>query len=44
VLYEKLACSPCRRNPTCDGRFDCMRALEVERVMSEALRVCELPK
>ena len=44
VLYEKLACSPCRRNPTCDGRFDCMRALEVERVMSEALRVCELAK
>jgi heptosyltransferase-1 len=44
VLYEKLACSPCRRNPTCDGRFDCMRALEVERVMSEALRVCALPK
>ena len=43
VLYEKLACSPCRRNPTCDGRFDCMRALEVERVLSEALRVCALP-
>jgi heptosyltransferase-1 len=42
VLYEKLACSPCRRNPTCDGRFDCMRALEVERVMSEALRVASL--
>ena len=44
VIYEKLACSPCRRNPTCDGRFDCMRALEVERVMSEALRVCALPR
>jgi heptosyltransferase-1 len=42
VLYEKLACSPCRRNPTCNGRFDCMRALEVERVMSEALRVASL--
>jgi heptosyltransferase-1 len=43
VLYEKLACSPCRRNPSCDGRFDCMRALEVERVVSEALRVVSLP-
>ena len=44
VLYEKLACSPCRRNPTCGGRFDCMRALEVERVMSEALRLASLPR
>ena len=42
VLYEKLACSPCRRNPTCDGRFDCMRALEVDRVMAEALSVAAL--
>lgn len=25
VLYEARACSPCRRHPTCDGRFDCMR-------------------
>lgn len=24
VLYQKLACSPCHRHPTCDGRFDCM--------------------
>jgi len=44
VLYEKLPCSPCRRNPTCGGRFDCMRALEVERVMSEALRVASRPR
>ncbi len=42
VLYEKLACSPCRRNPTCGGRFDCMRALEVDRVLAEALRVASL--
>jgi heptosyltransferase-1 len=41
VLYEKLACSPCRRNPTCGGRFDCMRALEVDRVVEEALGVAE---
>ena len=26
ILYEALPCSPCRRHPTCDGRFDCMRA------------------
>jgi heptosyltransferase-1 len=42
VLYEKLACSPCRRNPTCGGRFDCMRALEVDRVMLEAQRVAAI--
>ena len=42
VLYEKLACSPCRRNPTCNGRYDCMRALDVEHVHSEALRMMAL--
>jgi heptosyltransferase-1 len=43
VLYEQLACSPCRRNPTCGGRYDCMRALDVERVHAEAQRVMALP-
>lgn len=32
VLYEKLDCSPCRRHPTCNGAFTCMRMLEVSRV------------
>lgn len=44
VLYEALACSPCRRHPTCHGRFDCMRALEVDAVMhatESVLRVAE---
>jgi heptosyltransferase-1 len=36
VLYERLACSPCHRRPTCDGRFDCMKALTVERVAAAA--------
>ena len=39
VLYENLPCAPCRRHPTCGGRFDCMRAFEAERVFDEALRV-----
>ncbi|HOX67448.1 MAG TPA: glycosyltransferase family 9 protein [Burkholderiaceae bacterium] len=43
VLYEKLACSPCRRNPTCNGRFDCMRALDADRVHAEMRRVMALP-
>lgn len=35
VLYHKLQCSPCRRNPTCEGRFDCMRALTPEMIAQE---------
>ncbi len=39
VLYHPRPCSPCRRRPSCDGRFDCMRAIEVEpvRVAARAL-------
>ncbi len=36
VLYDALPCAPCRKNPTCDGRFDCMRALTPERVFEAA--------
>lgn len=32
VLYHALPCSPCRRNPTCDERYDCMQALTVEEI------------
>ena len=41
VLYHKLACSPCKRNPTCDGRFDCMRALSVDAVLDQAERLLQ---
>ena len=37
VLYEPMACSPCRRRPTCGGEFTCMRAHTPERVL-EATR------
>ena len=33
VLYHKLDCSPCRRNPTCGGAFTCMKLITVEEVM-----------
>jgi heptosyltransferase-1 len=36
VLYHKMDCSPCKRNPTCEGRFDCMRAISVDEVLSQA--------
>lgn len=36
VLYDAPDCSPCRRKPTCDGRFDCMRALTVKKIVAAA--------
>lgn len=39
ILYDQLPCSPCRRHPTCDGRFDCMRQLTVARVLGAARHV-----
>jgi heptosyltransferase I len=33
VLYKNLACAPCRRFPTCDGAFTCMRDIRVEEVL-----------
>ncbi|MDX1931854.1 MAG: lipopolysaccharide heptosyltransferase II [Capsulimonadales bacterium] len=32
VLYDGFACSPCRKNPTCHGRYDCLKAITPERV------------
>lgn len=43
ILYEKLFCSPCRRNPTCGGVYQCMRAHTVEAVFAEAQRLMALP-
>jgi heptosyltransferase-1 len=36
VLYHRMPCSPCRRKPTCDGAFTCMRAIEVDEIMDNA--------
>ncbi len=36
ILYKALDCSPCRRRPTCDGRFDCMQEIGVEEVLGNA--------
>jgi heptosyltransferase I len=33
VHYKKFPCSPCNKTPVCQGRFDCMEAIEVEEVM-----------
>lgn len=36
VLFHDLDCAPCRRRPTCGGRFDCMR-LHTPDVVAEQL-------
>lgn len=36
VLYHKLDCSPCKRRPTCDGAFTCMRLITIEEVLDAA--------
>ncbi len=42
VLYGALPCSPCKRRPTCGGRFDCMAAHSVEKVLAEATTIMEI--
>ena len=39
VMYDALACAPCRRHPSCDGRYDCMRGLTPQRVASAATQL-----
>ncbi|NLC24693.1 MAG: lipopolysaccharide heptosyltransferase II [Oxalobacter sp.] len=34
VIWLGLPCSPCRRKPTCNGRFDCLREITPETVMT----------
>ena len=36
VLHEPLSCSPCRRRPTCEGRFTCMRLITTGEVLNTA--------
>jgi heptosyltransferase-1 len=36
VIYHKFDCSPCKRRPTCDGRFDCMAAIGADEVLEQA--------
>ena len=37
IHYKKLACSPCYKNPTCQGRFDCLQSVESDEVF-ESIR------
>ncbi|QIK38747.1 glycosyltransferase family 9 protein [Caldichromatium japonicum] len=39
VLYHPLPCSPCKRRPSCQGRFDCMRAIDCTEILQAAAEV-----
>ncbi len=44
VIYSHLPCSPCRRRPICDGKYDCMKWITPEMVMDEVQNlILELP-
>lgn len=35
IIYLDRYCSPCRRKPTCGGKFECMADIKPERVLTE---------
>jgi heptosyltransferase-1 len=35
VIYKNLECAPCKRNPTCDGKFSCMQDITPAEVLAE---------
>ncbi|MCG5523510.1 glycosyltransferase family 9 protein [Ectothiorhodospira haloalkaliphila] len=39
VIYHDLPCAPCKRNPTCNGRFDCLTGITVDEVLAEVERL-----
>ena len=41
VIYHPHDCSPCRRTPTCDGNFPCMRDISAEDVLHTAISLIE---
>lgn len=43
VIYHALSCSPCRRRPTCDGRFDCLLAITPDEVLATCAELPDLP-
>ena len=34
VIYHGLVCAPCKRSPTCAGRFDCMVGITADEALS----------
>jgi heptosyltransferase-1 len=42
VIYHPRTCSPCKRKPTCNGAFDCMRDIKISEVMVLGSRLAGL--
>ena len=42
TIYKNWHCSPCGNHPTCNGRYDCLRAITPEEVASAARRLLKL--
>ncbi len=42
VLYAALDCSPCRRRPTCNGEFTCMRLHTADQVLGAAAALLKM--
>ena len=36
IIYHALPCSPCRRSPTCNGAFTCLREITADEALAEA--------
>lgn len=43
VIYHPRSCSPCRRRPTCNGNFPCMKSITVQQVLDAAYETGGLP-
>lgn len=43
IHYKKFFCSPCNKTPVCQGRFDCMEAIEVDEVMESVQTLMMTP-
>lgn len=41
VVYNRQTCSPCKRKPTCAGRYDCMQAIAGDDVLQAVRRLME---
>lgn len=42
VIFHDLECAPCRRRPTCNGRFDCMTDISAGEVLAASRRVLQI--
>ena len=42
AIYKALPCAPCGNHPTCEGRYDCLRAITPDEVVSAARRLLRL--